>query len=180
MKPTNFLHIKQFHSMIGKLLKKLLIDISIRYMNRLAIVRPKGFGAIQKLNWCRLVVLFLVASFLTACGQRHIPQEITALHLPPKSLPPSKHEIIIVDAGHGGKDAGASSKREKYEEKALTLETAFLISNYLEQIGYKTILTRSHDIYVPLHTRAEIANATDADLFVSIHYNYSSSQEAEG
>jgi N-acetylmuramoyl-L-alanine amidase len=129
----------------------------------------------------RLILSILLLCFLTACGHRGIPPEITALHQRP--MPPliqQKKEIIIVDAGHGGKDAGASSKQGKYEEKVLTLKTAFLISDYLKELGYKTILTRSHDIFVPLETRAEIANSQDADLFVSIHYNFSPSQEAEG
>jgi len=55
-----------------------------------------------------------------------------------------------------------------------------LISDALKRLGYKTILTRNNDIYIPLETRAEMANSIDADLFVSIHYNFSSSQEAEG
>lgn len=109
-----------------------------------------------------------------------MPQEIAALHQKIHTPQVAKREVIIVDAGHGGKDAGASSKKDKYEEKTLTLETAQLISNYLEELGYKAILTRSHDVFVPLETRAEIANSTEADLFVSIHYNYSPSHEAEG
>jgi N-acetylmuramoyl-L-alanine amidase len=125
--------------------------------------------------------IFILACILTGCCPRGIPPEITALHQLP-SPPPKKEkkEIIIVDAGHGGKDAGANNKREKYEEKALTLETAFLISEQLKKLGYRTILTRNEDVFVPLETRAEIANSIDADLFVSIHYNFSSSQEAEG
>ncbi|MFC2049330.1 N-acetylmuramoyl-L-alanine amidase [Chlamydiota bacterium] len=129
----------------------------------------------------RSILCVLVLCFLTACGHRGIPPEITILHtLPKKTLPKLKREMIIVDAGHGGKDAGASSKKEGYEEKELTLETAFLIVDSLKQMGYKTVLTRKQDTYVPLEARAEIANSVDADLFVSIHYNYSVSKEAEG
>ena len=137
------------------------------------------------LNFASLVPqflsFFLFSCFLTACGYRNIPPEIAALHQTSRiPLAPVRREVIIVDAGHGGKDAGASSKKDKYEEKGLTLETAQLISGYLKEMGYKTILTRDLDIYVPLDTRAEIANSTDADLFVSIHYNFSPSEEAEG
>jgi N-acetylmuramoyl-L-alanine amidase len=120
---------------------------------------------------------------LHGCSHHAIAPEITAMHLAPMpvaKVTPKKKETIIVDAGHGGKDAGASSKRDKYEEKALTLETAYLISENLEKLGYKTILTRKNDIFVPLDTRADIANAAKADLFVSIHYNFCSSQDAEG
>ena len=103
------------------------------------------------------------------------------MHTLPSKVPAYfKPEVIIIDAGHGGKDAGASSKRYAYEEKQMTLETAFLVSDYLKKLGYKTLMTRKQDVFVPLDTRAEIANSIDADLFVSIHYNYSPSREAEG
>lgn len=128
------------------------------------------------------VVLFLFLSLIiTACGSRSIPPEIISLHTPLKApLITPKNEMIIVDAGHGGKDAGTSSKREKYEEKALTLKTALLVCASLKKLGYKTELTRDNDIFVPLDTRAEIANELMADLFVSIHYNHSPSSEAHG
>lgn len=129
----------------------------------------------------RLIIFVMFLSSLTACGHRGIPPEITVLHtLPKKPLPKVKREVIIVDAGHGGKDAGANSKKEGYEEKELTLETAFLVADCLKQLGYKTIMTRKQDAYVALDARAEMANSLDADLFVSIHYNYSVSKEAEG
>lgn len=129
----------------------------------------------------KIILLIVVACFLTACGHRGIPPEITALHtLPKKPLPKVKKEVIIVDAGHGGKDAGTNSKKDGYEEKELTLETAFLIADCLKQLGYKTVMTRKQDTFVSLDARAEIANAIEADLFVSIHYNYSVSNEAEG
>lgn len=91
-----------------------------------------------------------------------------------------KQETVVIDAGHGGKDSGAVSKLQKYEEKKLTLSTAFMIRNYLRQLGYQAILTRGQDTFVPLSTRADIANTTNVDLFVSIHYNYSPNKEAQG
>lgn len=91
-----------------------------------------------------------------------------------------KTETIIIDAGHGGKDSGAISKRFHYEEKGLTLSTAQMVSRNLEQIGYKTVLTRHGDTFISLSRRAEIANAQKAQLFVSIHYNYSPNEEAKG
>ena len=130
----------------------------------------------------RLIICIALLSCFTSCGHRAIPPpEIVFMHPPPKMiLPQVKREVIIVDAGHGGKDAGASSKKEGYEEKELTLQTAFLIVDQLKQLGYTTIMTRKQDNYIPLETRAEIANVVNADLFVSIHYNYSVSKEAEG
>jgi N-acetylmuramoyl-L-alanine amidase len=129
----------------------------------------------------RLFILIALLSCLSACGHRRIPPEFTLLHtLPNQPIVKQKRELIIVDAGHGGKDAGATSKKENYEEKSLTLETALLVADHLKQLGYKTLMTRKQDVYVPLETRAEIANSSSADLFVSIHYNYSVSKEVEG
>jgi N-acetylmuramoyl-L-alanine amidase len=132
----------------------------------------------MKLSFIHLI---FACFFMSGCAYRGIAPEITTPHSFQRPIQPAvKKELIIVDAGHGGKDAGASSKRESYEEKELTLETALLIADYLKQNGYKTILTRTQDIFVPLVTRAEIANSLNADLFVSIHYNYSSSKDAKG
>ena len=129
----------------------------------------------------RFIICILLLSCFTACGHRVMPPEIVFMQPPPKKvIPQLKPEVIIIDAGHGGKDAGANSKKEGYEEKELTLQTAFLIADQLKQLGYTTIMTRKQDNYIPLEARAEIANAVDADLFVSIHYNYSVSKEAEG
>lgn len=89
-------------------------------------------------------------------------------------------KTVVLDAGHGGEDFGAHSKKNHYEEKKLTLTTTKMVQNYLEQMGYKVILTRSYDTFVALEKRAEIANKANADIFVSIHYNHAPSQEAEG
>lgn len=131
------------------------------------------------LKFCYFILL---ACILTACGQRSMPPEIAIVQEERKQAPPRvlKSEVIIVDAGHGGKDAGASSKREAYEEKTLTLSTATMICYHLNQLGYKTVMTRNQDVFIPLDTRAEMANNLKADLFVSIHYNYSPSEDAQG
>jgi N-acetylmuramoyl-L-alanine amidase len=126
------------------------------------------------------ICLFLLL-FLTACVPHHtLPQEIIAMREPIKQPAPALPKLIVVDAGHGGKDAGAASKRFDYEEKALTLQTALAICRHLNELGYKTQLTRSSDAFIPLEKRAEMANELNADLFVSIHYNFSANEEAKG
>lgn len=131
----------------------------------------------------RLFYFILLASILTACGYRHsMPSDVAAMRevRRPSQPIPQRSETIIVDAGHGGKDTGAHSKQGAYEEKELTLSTAQMICHYLNKLGYKTIMTRSQDVFVSLEKRAEIANTHQADLFVSIHYNFSPSEEAQG
>ncbi len=125
------------------------------------------------------IVLLVLAFICTACSSHRVPAEISSIS-EHKIAIPKREELIVIDAGHGGRDSGSASHREDYEEKSLTLSTAFLVQDFLHKLGYKTVLTRNHDTYIPLNTRAEIANSLEADLFVSIHYNFAASREAQG
>lgn len=89
---------------------------------------------------------------------------------------------IVIDPGHGGKDAGAVSKDRKTYEKTLTLKISTLLKQKIEAAypDVEVILTRSKDVYLTLNERAEIANKNDADLFVSIHINSVSAANADG
>lgn len=88
--------------------------------------------------------------------------------------------LIVIDAGHGGKDLGTNSTSPQYEEKFLTLSTARILKGYLEQLGYATLLTRSDDRFIALNKRAEFANNSGPDAFVSIHFNSAPNKEAHG
>lgn len=81
--------------------------------------------------------------------------------------------VVVLDAGHGGKDPGAigssSSNREKDINLAITLEVGRLLKANCPDV--KLIYTRSTDVFIELGRRAEIANKAKADLFVSIHTN---------
>lgn len=94
------------------------------------------------------------------------------------SVPQHAKPLIILDAGHGGTDEGA--KIHYFMEKKLTLMTTLLLRKYLNELGYRVIMTRSKDVFIPLSRRVSIANKTRAVLFVSIHYNSSPSPEAHG
>ena len=78
---------------------------------------------------------------------------------------------LVIDAGHGGKDAGALGKYSK--EKTINLNVALAFGRYVEQNcpDVKVIYTRKTDIFIPLHERAAIANRNKADVFISIHTN---------
>ena len=82
-----------------------------------------------------------------------------------------KKFTVVVDAGHGGHDPGAIGKRGKEENINLSvaLKLGKLIQN--NHSDTKVVYTRSSDVFVPLHRRAEIANEAKADLFISIHTN---------
>ena len=87
---------------------------------------------------------------------------------------------IVVDAGHGGWDLGTVGRRGLLE-KDLVLEIAERLGKLLEsRLGSTVIYTRQDDNYIPLDDRAEIANQAQADLFVSVHANYSDLPSARG
>jgi len=76
--------------------------------------------------------------------------------------------LVVIDAGHGGKDPGAGAGAVK--EKALTLSLALALRDeLLRQGGIRVALTRSDDTYVTLEERPTIARRLGADLFISIH-----------
>ena len=104
--------------------------------------------------------------------------------------PPTKEDLqlrarvpkmrIVVDAGHGGWDLGTVGRRGLLE-KDLVLEIAQRLGKLLQsRLGAEVILTRDDDNYIPLDQRAEIANQAQADLFVSVHANYSDLPSARG
>ncbi len=83
----------------------------------------------------------------------------------------AKQFTVVIDAGHGGHDAGAIGANSK--EKNINLNVALALGNYIEQNcpDVKIIYTRKTDVFVPLNERANIANRNNADLFISIHTN---------
>ena len=115
-------------------------------MNKTSIDRTK--------RWVRGVLLL----GLLAC----LPLAMTAA---------TKKFTLVIDAGHGGHDAGAVGVITK--EKAINLNVALAFGRLVEQNcpDVKVIYTRKTDVFVPLHTRADIANRNKADLFISIHTN---------
>lgn len=91
-----------------------------------------------------------------------------------------KISIIVIDAGHGGKDPGALGKSSR--EKDIALNVALKTGRYIEQnlADVKVIYTRKTDKFVELHRRGKIANEAKADLFISIHCNSNPSRSPYG
>lgn len=86
---------------------------------------------------------------------------------------------VVIDAGHGGHDPGASANG--VTEAELTLDVALRLSRLLQKLpGVEVVLTRSTDVFIPLEERTAIANREGADLFLSIHANASRNLKARG
>lgn len=76
--------------------------------------------------------------------------------------------VVVVDAGHGGNDPGASGGETR--EKMVTLAAARALKSRLERTGrYSVVLTREADVYIPLEARVGVARRAGADLFISLH-----------
>jgi len=97
---------------------------------------------------------------------------------PPPPVEPAL-KVVVIDAGHGGKDPGAAG--ENAHEKDITLAAAKTLRDELVETGrYKVVLTRDSDDYIPLETRVRIARRANADLFISLHADSGSDANVRG
>ncbi len=88
---------------------------------------------------------------------------------------------IVIDPGHGGRQPGTRSILGNQFEKDFTLDWAFRLRGLLESRGWKVTLTRTNDVDLTLAERVDIAEATGAEVFLSLHFNSSfPSQHAAG
>lgn len=88
------------------------------------------------------------------------------------------NKVIYLDAGHGGVDSGAAYGDQT--EKAFNLDMQNRVKAQLEAQGYQVVLTRTNDTFVDLLPRSKKANSSNADIFISIHFNASGSTAASG
>lgn len=86
---------------------------------------------------------------------------------------------VIIDPGHGGHDTGAIGKNGT-REKDITLAISLKLAEELKERGLEVILTREDDHYVKLEDRAQFANESRGDLFISIHCNSAASSKLHG
>lgn len=118
-----------------------------------------------------LTILSLVFLAFSSCTKSQISRSQSPIFRHPAPL-------IVIDAGHGGKDRGASSTDKKYHEKNFTLTLAWMLKKELDEKGYRTFMTRKKDLYLSLKKRTELAS--QASCFISIHFNAAKNKEAEG
>ena len=91
-------------------------------------------------------------------------------------------DTVIVDAGHGGHDSGASTRGGRLHllEKDLTLDMARRINGKLRDAGFRVVMTRVNDRFIPLDDRVDCSNAYRKSVFVSIHFNDTSRRSVRG
>ncbi len=85
---------------------------------------------------------------------------------------------VIIDPGHGGSDLGAT--RDSFVESKIVLSIANKLKHELESENVEVILTRDNDLHLSLQQRVQLANEKKADLFLSLHANWSGSTQVSG
>lgn len=88
--------------------------------------------------------------------------------------------VVFLDPGHGGKQPGALNSELQLVEKALNLDVTLRLREFMEEAGWKVILSREEDEELSLSERSELANRSGAEIFVSIHFNSALNPEARG
>ncbi|MQT92514.1 N-acetylmuramoyl-L-alanine amidase [Pseudomonas helleri] len=120
-------------------------------------------------------------------GHRLVVDLIAKSAMPPLNAPPAQVKdvrqrdiVVVIDAGHGGKDpgaVGAKGEKEKVVALAIARQLAQKINN---QKGFKAQLVRNTDMFIPLRKRVEIARKHNADTFISIHADAAPRKSASG
>src|SRR5438067_11593538 len=87
--------------------------------------------------------------------------------------------VVVIDAGHGGFDRGGIPG-QRVAEKTMTLDVAQRLEAVLTAYGYRVVMTRDRDVFVPLGTRVAIANSYRDAIFVCIHFNAAPRGSASG
>ena len=122
------------------------------------------------MRWFLLLLTFLLGS--SVYGQKSLSGS--------SSLFSAGTTTIMLDIGHGGTDRGTRASGPFCEEKRICLQTGRLVKKYLDQLGYRVVMTRATDVFVSLPRRVEMADQARAALFVSIHYNSAPASQAKG
>jgi len=143
-----------------------------------------NFSVSMESNPYRLVVELRGSEKTFATNRTPAPVKaapVAALKASDQPLPARTGRFrIVLDPGHGGWDLGTVG-RQGLLEKDLVLDVTQRLGKLLEaRLGSEVMFTRTGDSYLPLEQRADFANQTQADLFVSVHANYSSSAAARG
>src|SRR6266576_1946480 len=126
------------------------------------------------INFCaiRLAVASLLVMLLP-CGSSYAAGDSRS------SQSSGSPTTVVIDAGHGGHDRGGIPG-QTIAEKVMTLDVAQRLRNVLSASGYRVVMTRDSDVFVPLPTRVAIANSYRNAIFVCVHFNSTQRRGAAG
>src|SRR5437762_4219448 len=116
---------------------------------------------------------------MTACLTRCVVCCLGAVALASIASAQTRYTTIVIDPGHGGFDRGGIPG-QRVPEKIMTLDVSLRLKPLLEKAGYKVVMTRDTDVFVPLGTRVAIANSNPNAIFVCIHFNSATRSGANG
>ena len=124
----------------------------------------------MRTNFCRrrFFAASLLATLFICCNSRAAKTSRT-----------SENVTVVIDAGHGGHDRGGIPG-QRIAEKDMTLDVAQRLRNVLAANGYRVVMTRDSDVFVPLATRVAIANSYRNGVFVCVHFNATNRMGAGG
>lgn len=141
--------------------------------SQIMILEPNGD------NDYRLVLDFVAGTAPVSKTASNTATATSATYGTPEPATSMQKYVIVIDAGHGGKDPGCIGKGGT-REKDVVLSVAKKLKSKLDANGFKTHLTRSGDTYLKLAERAAIAEKKKADLFISLHANANPSRKMKG
>lgn len=156
------------------------IKLSMENTNQIITTQERNFVRLKLLNNSKanIVYNFIDNKTLKITHIKQIEKESKSTNIvtaPPvtqkiSSNNKTKKKTIVIDAGHGGSDAGAVGPNKRYE-KVVNLAVSNYLADILKKRGYKVYVTRSSDKFIKVMDRTILANEKNADLFLSIHTN---------
>lgn len=127
--------------------QELLVN-NIKFIMSYPVLSQGGQALFSRLDLCKLIEPVIRPSYISST---------------------SIFDTVVLDAGHGGHDSGA--KGIYGYEKNYALAMVFVVRDALVKRGFKVLLTRSNDTFLPLSSRVALANKTPNSIFISIHFN---------
>lgn len=168
--PANYLTADQVASRYG-LSQTASNSPGLRLAGPVGVIEGRAGSQTLRVNGA---VINLTAPVVSWQGRLMISKSDTSHVIDPLLRPrsirgPKRVQTVVIDAGHGGHDSGARGRYGR--EKDFTLDTAKRLEKHLRAAGFRVVMTRSDDVFVPLSSRAERASRERDAVFVSIHFN---------
>ncbi|HEX4638901.1 MAG TPA: N-acetylmuramoyl-L-alanine amidase [Chthoniobacterales bacterium] len=107
------------------------------------------------------------------------PRPAPAPRTQTRAATPRQTTTVVIDPGHGGHDRGGIAG-QRVDEKTMNLDVALRLRSVLQSYGYRVVMTRDSDVFIPLGTRVAIANSYPDAIFVCVHFNATPRRSASG